>query len=309
MTLATGSLLLFLSTAVMASEKATPSSARTLITSDIAGWRARPAFTQQRLAAVIGEAVRPAGRDQSHYITYYSPPRTIAVTVEEPESARWLLHEVQAHFRAKAAQCKQRTAEEKKRLPPYSYELRTLFGHRVFFGADGEYVWISGTNRVVQIGWGRQLDRRPDGTWETFELPEEFLTTYLRLLPSSLPDIRFDEAHEQQYVRDAFDRDFEHVAYYLEQWKAHGAVAGQDEYAPASGRLRRLRDRRSQYFGGDDSKEWERKLVARIDQKDAAAQREAYALTATYAFWLAQYDELKAWWDQHRTDPIKIRRR
>jgi hypothetical protein len=238
-------------------------------------------------------------------VTYWNGHRSISVYVDEVELPDWMMHEVETRFRVKAEQWNRRSKKEKRHYPAYSFELRTVQGQRVFFGADGEYVWTSGANRVVQIGWGRQMDR-PDGTYENFELPDEFLTTYLGLLPSSVPDIRFDVAHEQAYVRDEFDRDFEYVAYYMEQWKVHGAVPGHDEYAPVSGRLRHIRDQRSKYFGGDSTGDWERKLVAGIEHRKPEDQKAGYAQTETLAFWEAQYDELKGWWDQHRNDPINL---
>ncbi len=276
-----------------------------IVTSPIAGWAPERSFAQPGLEDVLGNAGRLPGRDFTYRISYYNRPRSVSVSVEEVERPRWVLHELETHFREKSEQWNRRPKEEKKRRPPYSFELRTISGQRIFFGADGEYIWMSGANRAVRIACARQIDR-PDGTYENFELPDEFLTTYLSLLPSSVPDIRFDVAHEQAYVRDEFDRDFGHVAYYTEQWKAHGAVPGHDEYAPVSGRLRHIRDQRNKYFGGDSAEEWERKLVVSIEHRKPEDQKAGYAQTETLAFWKSQYDELKGWWDQHRNDPINV---
>lgn len=248
---------------------------------------------------------RLPGQDYTYSVAYWRGHRSVLVYVEEVQNPRWVLHEIETHFRQKVEQWHARTAEEKRRLPPYAFELRIVLGQRIFFGADGEYVWTSGASRVVRIGSARQVGI-PGAAIEIRELPEEFFSTYLSLLPSSVPDIRFDVAHEQAYIREEFDRDFEYVAYYMEQWKAHGAVPGHDEYAPVSGRLRHIRDQRSKYFGGDSTEEWERKLVASIEHRKPEDQKASYAQTETLAFWQAQYDELKAWWDQHRTDPINV---
>ena len=248
---------------------------------------------------------RLPARDHTYSIAYWRDHHSVLIDVEEIENPRWVLHEIETHFREKAEQWNHRTRREKERYAPYSFEIRVVFGHRVFFGADGEYAWISGPNRVVRIACARQI-QRSDGTFEIRELPDEFLITYLGLLPSSISEIRFDVAHEQAYVREEFDRDFEYVAYYMEQWKAHGAVPGHDEYAPVSGRLRHIRDQRSKYFGGDSTADWERKLVSGIEHRKPEDQKAGYAQTETLAFWQAQYDELKGWWDEHRNDPINV---
>jgi hypothetical protein len=299
---------LFLATTCYAADVQLPSPPDFMVTGSIAGYTPRgasPVGVWRTLQGALNGRGRVPGRDYSYDIAYFNSPRSVLVYVDEVENSRWMTHEVETHFRTKAEQWNRHTREEKKRYPPYSFEIRMVYGQRIFFGADGEYVWTSGPNRVVQIGWGRQMDR-PDGTYENFELPDEFLTTYLGLLPSNVPDIRFDVAHEQAYVRDEFDRDFEYVAYYMEQWTAHGAAPGRDEYAPASGRLRHIRDQRSKYFGGDSTDEWERKLVASIEHRKPEDQKAGYAQTETLAFWQAQYDELKGWWDQHHNDPINV---
>jgi hypothetical protein len=257
------------------------------------------------LHGVLGERPRVPGQDRTHSVVYWKDHRSVLVDVEEVENPRWALHEIETHFREKAEQWHRRTADEKRRLPAYSFEIRPVLGQRIFFGADGEYVWTSGTNRVVRLGSARQV-QLADGSLEIRELPDEFLTTYLTFLPSTLPDIRFTVAHEQAYIREEFERDFEYVAYYMGQWKAHGALPGRDEYAPVSGRLRHIRDQRSKYFGGDSTDDWERKLVRSIEHKKPEDQPAAYAQTATLAFWQAQYDELKGWWEQHRGDPINV---
>ncbi len=280
-----------------------------MVAGSIAGFapRGEPSIgVQGSLHGVLGRRIRIPGQDHTYSVAYWRRHRSVLVDVEEIENPRWVLHEIQTHFREKAEQWNRRTKEDKKRLAAYSFELRVVFGQRIFFGADGEYVWTSGANRVVRIGSARQV-KLPDGTYEIRELPDEFLTTYLALLPSSVPDIHFDAAHEQAYVRDAFDRDFEYVAYYMAQWKAHGAAPGRDEYAPVSGRLRHIRSQRSLYFGGDSTDEWERKLVEGIERRKPEDQKAAYAQTETIAFWQAQYDELKRWWDQHRNDPINVK--
>jgi len=249
---------------------------------------------------------RVRGRDLSYSITYWKNSASIEVSVEEVENPRWLLYEIEAAFRKRAVEWRDMSARHGGHASTYTYGLKEFSGQRVFVSgtrdrsAGGTYAWISGANRVVQILFPEQV-KLPDGSYTMEEPPLAFLTTYLALLPSTLPDIHFDTEHERQYVRDEFDRDFEQFSHYLDQWKAHGAHTGEDEYAQVMGATLRIRDRRSQYFGGPSSAEWERQL-------DKAAKTEAEARRyESYDFLKSQHDELKTWWNHHRNDHFNVR--
>lgn len=245
----------------------------------------------------------PGQQNVSYSVLYVNETRELrgmTVTVDEVEDPRWMSHEVELHVRAPAEQYARRTPEDRARVAPYWYEMRDVAGQRVFFMANGQYVWTSGANRVVQIEWLRQEDQ-PDGTFVTRELPEEFLAAYLAVLPSSLPPLVFDAAHEQQFIREEFDRDLEHAAYYLKQWEAEGG-GYPGRYMWVRGNLDKVRERRHRYFGGVSVKERELQLLAQM--KKMADPNALFS----YDYHKGQYEELKRWWDQHRADPIDLTR-
>jgi hypothetical protein len=240
-----------------------------------------------------------------HYsIAYWNEsgePRNVNVHVEEVQDTRWMLHEIELHFRRKKETYESRTPEDKARVAPYGFETVQINGSWLFSSTGGLYVWTSDPNRVVTIGWARQIDN-PDGTFRAIELPPEFLDTYLGLLPSTLPAITFDDAHEQQFIRDAFDRDFEHGAHWLAKWQESGAKPDQDEYADVLAAVGRILDRKSRYYSGPSFREWEHDLGRNVKTMEGLRQ------FGTYKFLRVQYDELKAWWDAHRNHPIDLSR-
>ena len=267
---------------------------------DYAPRESDPVFGYRGLhEGLLGDARlgRLRGDDRTYSVIYRKGPGSVVVVVEQVEDTRWLLHEVEKAVRDRP---------RGRGMPPYKYELRSEGGQRIFFGSTtGDmsaafYAWISGTNRVVEISWGRRL-KLPDGTYVTHEIPPEFLTTYLALLPSSLPDIRFDVEHDRQYIRNEFDRDFEKLSYFLGVWKAHGAHAGEDEYADVLAAVLRIRDRRSEQFGGPSARDWQEELDRNIKTIADARRYESYD------FLKSQSDELKTWWDHHRNDHFNVR--
>jgi hypothetical protein len=239
-----------------------------------------------------------------HYSVDYwnrsAEPRNVNVYVDEVRDMKWVLHEIELGFRRRKEQYETRTDEDKQRVAPFSYDQRIVNGQRVFFVGGGGYVWTSAPNRVVTIAGGGPV-KNPDGTFRQVGLPQEFLDTYLGLLPSTLPAITFDDAHEQQFVRDAFDRDFEHAQRFLDLWRQEGS-ASEGYYGTVRAVLERIRDRRGLYFGGPSRAERERQLLEQV--KRGTDPRNA----ATLAFQQARHDELKAWWDAHRNDPIDLSR-
>jgi hypothetical protein len=247
---------------------------------------------------------RVAEGDVHYEIVYWNTsgePRNVSVGVEEVQETHWVLHEIELKLRRRKEQYESRTPADKLRVPPFSYGQRIVNGQRVFYVGGGGYVWTSGPNRVVTIAGGGPI-QNADGTFRPVGLPQEFLDIYFPLLPSTLPEITFDAAHEQQFIRDAFDREFEHGARYLALWQTHGAVAGRDEYAPVSGIIERIVDRKSRYFGGPSARERDRELAGGARTTEQARRH------ITYAFLKGEYDQLKVWWDAHRTDPIDLSR-
>lgn len=255
------------------------------------------------LEAVLGRADHVKGNNYLYSVTYVneaSELRIIDVNVEEVEDPRWILHEMELYLRAPANLIAGLKPDDRQKRAPYFYEVRTVAGQRVLFMANGQYIWPSGPNRVVQIHWGRQEDQ-PDGTFVNRELPEEFLTAYLARLPSSLPALVFDAAHEQGFIREEFDRDLERVAWHLRKWEANGAQKG-DQYMWVKGGLDAVRRRRHRYFSGISLKDRELQILAQM--KKASDPEFFY----TYQYQKAQYEELKKWWDQHRNDAIDLTR-
>jgi len=245
------------------------------------------------------------GRGVFHYwVDYWNragEPRNVNVYVDEVNDTRWTLHEIELGFRSRKEQYESRTEDNKRRVPPFSYDQRIVNGQRVFFVGGGGYVWTSNPNRVVTISGGGPVESA-DGTFRQVGLPHVFLDTYLALLPSDLPEITFDAAHEQQFIRDGFDRDFERGTSALAHWQEHGTKPGEDEYADVYGTIRALLNRKSRYFGGPTAREWDKDLNRRARSTQEA---ERYL---TFAFLKAEYDELKAWWEQHRSDPVDLSR-
>lgn len=306
-------LAIFLSaTAAAGTDEPLPPLPDFIVTTPIAGWTpARPGVVRA-LEGVLLHIVDIPGRNYTYSIAYSKSPYTVLVMVEEVENPRWLLHDVETHFERHAEQWRNRTAEEKKRLPPFSYELRTVVGGRVFFESSGGYVWTSGSNRVVQIDSARQI-RKPDGTYETVELPDEFLTTYLSLLPSSVPEITLDSAYAQAWVREEFDRHFEIVEMYLLRWAAGEPapyLGAQPPNAFVGAHLDDIEELRHKYFGGPSRAERDAAVVKKVEQMEKhggpAAVSTYAAQQADYPAEKKRYDELKAWWDQHRSDTIRV---
>jgi hypothetical protein len=262
---------------------------------------AQPLLLSPRVyeSGVLALTNRTPGKDRSYKVLYRGETGTVRVYIDEVEHPRWLLHRVESHFRERAQQWWQRTPEDKKRVPRYIFEVQMIDGHRVFVGPD-RYVWTSGDYRVVQVS--RDGFQPRTGGYDKMGVLQEFLRVYLARLPSSVPSITFDKAHEQQFVREAFDRDFEDAALFLAQWKAAPKEQFGPGYVHIRGILGEIRDRRAHHYGGLSDREWDRQLTEQ-DEKGVLPE----GVWMHYPFWQAQYDELKQWWQEHRDAPVPVK--
>ncbi len=167
-------ILALAATSARGADQSLPRPSDMLILEAIAGWLPEGPSVKKGLCSVLGNEQHSPGHDYPCSITYVLDPKSCRVDIEVAEDPRWITHETESHFRRKLEQWGGRTASEKARMRPYSFEIRIMAGQRVFFGSDGEYAWTSGSNRLVQVKWLREK-KLPDGTYEVRELPEDIV--------------------------------------------------------------------------------------------------------------------------------------
>lgn len=228
----------------------------------------------------------------------------VQVYVEQVSDTRGLLHDLEEPLR--------------KRVDmglPEPFELKNVDSHHLFFVNSGQYIWLSGINHTVMIRWIRQ-DRQPDGSVIIRELPDDFLATFLNLLPSSIPDMTLDDAHSAQFIREEFDYEFEGLTADIVAWGQRGGKRDDPAASSVSVGVKRIRDLRARYFGGETSATRELKEIqATAERLKDLPRREAEAKALgivaqglSYGALKEQYDELKQWWAAHRNDRFDVHR-
>lgn len=128
--------------------------------------------------------------------------------VEVVEDPTWLRHELESYAR-RAVDCAGVAPAWCRRAVRRAGSGRVI---DLAAGEHAEWVWLSGANRAVRLGWRRIVETQT-GTMTVDTPPADFAAAVLADFPSRLEGFEFDAARERVWAAEEVDR----LLYYVDQ--------------------------------------------------------------------------------------------